>query len=364
MLTEATWRQIDQRTRALICRGRVADGVAASRAAQLAGDWIAGASMADEPAIGHLRRLVYQNLLGSADDEPGLLGGDDYAVTFRKAHWLEALALMTGVPVSEYIAAHAMVGLLVPVSHFSFPGYGDKSFFYFRDKYVFALPREFACLCPDCVRKDLVSKHFTWFRRHHQMFGMEWCHLHDRELLVVEDPQPYEKPPHIWLSRGQVTPFNAFVESLRGAGDFVNRFVTTSKALLALPGPVFHELLNWRLSRRARLLAPRASISGRGTSILSHVKRAAPEPWLRRHFSSTSPRYRLADLDRLVDASHLPNFPSAELYTLALTALNADPVELSAALSPTLRQTEGLESDNSQLARCLKREFELRRVRC
>ena len=283
--------------------------------------------MPDEIAAGHMGRLrwlnEWRNGLTATQSLHRALVADEVEAKDPSAFYL--LAAASNITPTDYARLHSML----PASRLAFTlgagaAHGSIRATATARALGLALPRGLPLACIDCIREDLDHWGFSWYRRSHQLVGVDWCDKHGRELVRVHSRDPFWLTPHWHVQAGATSWVGAYVEQLPDASELVERYVAIASAALLLAAPLPSRLLNARLARRIEILELRLGESSRA-GFSDWIAARAPSEWLSRHFPDIgSSRGREAAVDRLL--RHLAFAPEGQHYILAMAALyeNAD----------------------------------------
>jgi hypothetical protein len=220
--------------------------------------------MQDELAIAHAGRMAL--FLGSSSSQrfdqwlKREAGRSD--VSSPSTPRLTQLAVVVGMPSIDYARQHSMMGALrVAARPSDMAFYGAHEGVQFTKRLGMLTQKADAHLCPRCVEKDLDHPKFSWFRRTHQLQGVDWCPTHRTPLLKVRGSDPWALLPQHWMERGEVEVLKLSAADLEPKG-FVNRFVRIACTLLERPRPLAVGRLAGLLGDRARALGLRTSQEG------------------------------------------------------------------------------------------------------
>lgn len=142
--------------------------------------------MDDEPVWSHLGRIVKISGLPSGDALRPVATPKRPAIARLEAAWaiLIALSEASDLTPEEYLHLHSAVHAGPVFDEKDLSGY---------DLVAAELLLSNDCLkhagsqirrCPDCVSADISQHGFCWFRRCHQLAGMDWC-IHHRAKLEI-----------------------------------------------------------------------------------------------------------------------------------------------------------------------------------
>lgn len=301
--------------------------------------------MFDEPAIAHEWRRMH--ILGCDSRKEHL---DQMRQEFQGAieggkeiSRLELLAMASGIDAVTYARRHSMLSALRVTS---FPGEtqphgaGDNDFH--TGRLGMQVQRDGGYFCNDCVDDDLSSEFQTsWFRRAHQLVGVDWCHRHGGLLHKVESPSPFDGLPHHWRAEGQATQLTSCCEHLPADG-FLRRFVDVAVGLLDRPSPVSCLALNQIISDRAKEIGLRGSRVGARPLVSDRLLDLADHDWLLRHITGFEGKARGTKFSRvdMIVTRHVTPAPG-DGYVLVLSTVYDTAKEALETLDTAERREHG-----------------------
>jgi len=246
---------------------------------------------------------------------------------------LTQLAVVVGMSSIDYARQHSMMGALrVAARPSDMAFYGAHEGVQFTKRLGMLTQKADAHLCPRCVEKDLDHPKFSWFRRTHQLQGVDWCPTHRTPLLKVRGSDPWALLPQHWMERGEVEVLKLSAADLEPNG-FVNRFVRIACTLLERTRPLAVGRLAGLLGDRARVLGLRTSQGGVKPNLSDLVLRRAPEEWLMRHWPELMKKESggyLFGLDSALISRTVPSTGFA--YATALATLWGLPLQVQQVL--------------------------------
>lgn len=243
--------------------------------------------MPDEVSAGHLGRLRWLN------EWPDRLTATQSLQRTLKAHGVESespdafflLAAIADMPPTDYARLHSMLAvrrvasdLTAGVLHGEIQGAVCAA-----RTYGVWLPRGLPLVCVHCIREDLNHWGFSWYRRSHQLIGVDWCEKHGHGLSRVHSRDPFWLTPYWHLKLGSTVGIDPYADRLEAVSDFVRRFVAVSSASLLMAAPVRSSAISARLAQRARSMGLQLG-GGPGRALSRLICEQAPTPWLREHF--------------------------------------------------------------------------------
>ena len=280
--------------------------------------------MRDEPVIAHEARR--RGVVGARHQQEHVawmraeLTATDAVA--EDAPCLDLLAHASGLAPERYAIDHSLLAshiLAAPAEQCHL--YGSPAMVARTRQFGLRLPRKGAFACHACIDEDLKEKEFSWFRRTHQLVGVDRCPEHRLALQKIMTDQPFQQLPHSWREAG-LTSEISLSKSSSTAETFIGQHVEISAALLRRDRPVPCEPLNQRLYERARALDV-GSAKTMGQKLLSdRVLELAGDDWLVRHFPHFAMKAHGLEYREMENVlKRLGTAAPGESYVLALAAL-------------------------------------------
>jgi hypothetical protein len=237
----------------------------------------------DEFIRGHYGRLRQLNKFRTTQRCASLrfLGSSEVKGENRQLpHQLVASAI--GMDTSTYLRRHSLIPFLQlaapdewSTSDFETPGA--------KKGVATCLARPNAYFCLDCIQFDLETQHFSYWRREHQLPGVDVCEKHRLPLMRTGDTRAFEYPPEAWQRSAEpVSPDLASLHSLPIVGRYLSvarRFLTGGQRVWRHSAAVYHRMHAARHGLRVGLRGSRPNLS-------SFVAQNFPTLWLEEHFPS------------------------------------------------------------------------------
>lgn len=308
--------------------------------------------MPDEPAIAHAGRVAFFNgLQDKRTFEHWLVRTAASAGVVEKAPRLRQLAAISGMDPSDYARLHSLLGVMrVAVKAESLVAHGAAEGDNFSRRLGMLTQKSHAHLCSKCVQEDLEHWKFSWYRRIHQVQGIDWCPSHQQPLLRVTAEDPWSKLPQHCLESGETAGGHrrdAFQES-----GFEARFIDIACELLERALPYQADALAKILKGRAREIGMRTSEVGVKENLSDRVQAIAPHEWL----SGTWPH--LTNKVKGVFHEGLDNVlvgPAAHVKGLAYLTAMAALWEMPLDMRQMLMKVENLQQSGAPLASLKRR---------
>jgi hypothetical protein len=280
--------------------------------------------MTDELAAGHQGRI---QLVNGCPDERDLTRLIEGAVAERGLDpigmpRLTQLAVISDMDGGDYVRKHSMVpGYRVAAKE----GNDDDHGTYKRghDSTRPGMPSKGirASCCPQCIAEDLQQFGFSWYRRRHQLVGVDWCITHGCRLSVVDAPRPFVRSPDRWLLENRLTPLQGVAEELL-AGGFLRRFADISVMLLERDRPFLLGCIYGTLARRAWELGLRCGRHGKRPCLSDHLSAQVEKAWLVAHVPAWDKKQPFSYFHQIDCVIGLPGrLTVGEAYAMAMAAL-------------------------------------------
>lgn len=173
-------------------------------------------------------------------------------------------------------------------------------------------------LCRQCALDDVAHWSFSWFRRTHNLAGVEICPVHGQPLHRVTAPDPFSHLPQHWVDSGDIEQV-ACDPTSESERLFQARLHATYEIFMERDRPF--ELLRVRrvLAKRARELGLRICDPATKPPLSDYVLERTPFAWVQRHWPTLCSKEKgesFAALDRLPTSAITPGTGFA--YALAL----------------------------------------------
>jgi hypothetical protein len=277
-------------------------------------------AMPEEPAAGHLGRIRQINHVPRNSVESKLrsalhLAGHGVAADCAM---LDMLALAAGKASEEYARCHSLIAASrVAAKEGECHEYGSASE---PRNCSMAFPKDGAFLCRQCAADDLLRHGFSWFRRSHQLIGVDWCPVHQEVLMKVNHADPFSKSPAAWVSSERLEQPEACAVTLAQAPSFVRRYVEIAVAQLARSRPISSLQLRGVLGSEATQAGLRIGQHGSKPPLSDKVRQIAPAGWLQRHIPGLVDKPPMTSFGRL-DVLAMSRVARGDSYLVALAAL-------------------------------------------
>ncbi len=295
--------------------------------------------MPGEIAEGHLSRIRIVNGISSRKRVIDLLRAQSSDPT---APILHLLAAFSGMDSTAYAILHSMMPALRVASREEAPAlHGSPEGAAFSRRLGMLAPRPGSRICARCNAQSLAEQGFSWFRREHQLLGVDLCPVHGCGLQVIDCGDAFSEPPEFREVRGELKLAQLDSVVKKGGDSFVGRFISLTCSYLNRDAPLPTRALHAELSSRARLAGLRTSDSGHRPLLSDAILERAPKGWLQAHFPlliSKQPSKKYYPIDNLL----MPSSPagSGDAYALAIAALSVNEADSRACLDAASQRAE------------------------
>ncbi len=280
-------------------------------------------AMPGELAAGHARRYGLLNRVHPGqllDAVRGEVSRGQQADNSKTV--LEMLAEMSNMSTERYAGAHSMLPVLrVAQREGDLRPHGCKAARVLLRQFGMSSPKSEGYICADCVQDDQRRFGFSWFKREHHLFGVDWCIHHESLLLRVLDPDPLSALPHSWLGAGLIEPAREHVGPLNGAGEFLQKLAAISVAILARRRPISTTAIHAKIRARLGELGLSRTRYGRKPPLSWYLKQVAPTDWLQWHLPDIRDAGAYCRLDMLDGFMTMLAPAAGHAYLVAMACL-------------------------------------------
>jgi hypothetical protein len=187
------------------------------------------AAMPDEPAAGHTWRLARLN--GFPDLRTMMLVARELFAGSKVSPRLALLSRASSLDPLTYCHRHSMyphIQCVIDVGTCDYPRRLQRQFLDFSSP---ANAERRPRFCRDCAAEDAAEHGFSWFRRAHQLTGVDWCLTHRRALEAVTNADHFHLNPHELANRRECESVKPAWPDLDHAPAFVHRYAEALNAL-------------------------------------------------------------------------------------------------------------------------------------
>lgn len=192
------------------------------------------------------------------------------------------LALAAGIPLEQFVRKHS----LLPFHRTVTPKDADVDH---GDPFKLDLIEHFgtrvwrqsmAMFCPDCVREDVSSRSFAYWRRSHQLPGVHWCIRHGCQL--ANNPigkKAFDDMPRLEMSSHYEFSEKEFLEVL--ANPVIQRYVEIAYAILDSRRATPLIQARFRIAEEAKKHHLRVGARGQLPTLTDRLLEHVPIYWLK-----------------------------------------------------------------------------------
>ena len=268
--------------------------------------------MPQEFAIAHAARMAFFNCGHTAKKQR-----QELVAKFAEARGvgagslplMEQLATIAGMSLTAYARQHSLLPVLRVAERGNSPDLHGGAENPRLVRLVGArLHTDRIHLCCQCVRNDLSHWSFSWFRRTHNLAGIEVCAVHGEPLHWVTAPDPLSCLPQHWVDSGDIESVK-FDPTSEAERQFQLRLHATYEIFLERDRPFDLTTIRSALIERARVLGLRNSTVGSKPPLSDYVLERAPRAWLQRYWPELCEREKgvsFPALDRLNTSAITP----------------------------------------------------------
>lgn len=190
-----------------------------------------------------------------------------------------ALANISGTDCIEFVCRHSMIPFVrAIVRRDPKQGHGDpKGGARLMRSGVREL-RGAAYFCPDCAKEDMDFWGIPYWRRSHQIPGIDWCLKHGHRLQCTDKESFDQLPPGLEFNIADCS------RSEEADHPVIRRYGEIIEGLMDRKTPIFCTDVGRILGKAAQLYGLRISPRGRRQLPSDLAKEKVPSAWLSRHF--------------------------------------------------------------------------------
>lgn len=274
-------------------------------------------AMPGELGVAHSGRISYLNGISTLADLRRILLGKsrDHRKRDEFRQPFKVISTRLGIDSETYLANHS----LLPFTYACPPG--NKERYSYQDLVAAWLkPADGQILkhlrfCLECAQQDAIDVGFCWWRREHQLPGVDICIHHHKVLCLVHDDRAAERLPSHYVKDTRYV----LETSPNWQDEAVARYRAFAVSLLAQR--VEPSRLRLRVRQRCIELAIGSAKKHHSCSSISrHVRSRFPNDWLQKHRPMLlHPSYEGRDL--MIDAGFRGQGAPGMAIVMALASL-------------------------------------------
>lgn len=275
--------------------------------------------MPNELGIAHAGRIAYLNgFSGLVQLRERTIGkARDHSNRKSFTHQFKVLAENLDIDPETYLANHSLLPFLCAC-----PRRGKETYTYQEHVATWLKPADGAIskqlrFCPECVLEDELRTGICWWKREHQLPGVDICIRHEASLFRVLDEEATGKLPSHYVGDRR------YVEDARpdSSEPTIARYRAFAVSLL-LGQRIDLSFLRRRIRQRCTELAITRSLTRHSheASLSQHVRSQFPSDWLQRHYP-TLLRADYIGRDLRIDAAFWGQGTSGPAFAMILASL-------------------------------------------
>ncbi len=237
--------------------------------------------MHDELVSGFIGRFNNLNALNSSNQIIKLLCKEQRLESTEPP--IYALSNLLSIDRDKFCADHSMIGIKRPMSSLVGTNAEKKRYRSILKLYGLTLGRSYAYACPMCIASDKKLFGFSYWRRLHQLRGINWCHEHKTPLLTFPLKALYFQPETKNAIGSDVNlPFTDREYILNSA---LHRLFIIQSMWLNSSTPIHTRAWSTVIQAQCKKLGLRSGGPGKRPAISDYVVTQLPYSWGIKHFS-------------------------------------------------------------------------------
>jgi hypothetical protein len=240
--------------------------------------------MPDEFILGYLGRVGAVNGIKSESDTRTALRGwyEHQNGSISDGTLVEHLAYASGVDTHHFACHHTLIPAYRAVaSHLHEHKHGDSNHFGLLSANAPRLMRVDLQLCAECINEDINYLGFTFWRRSHQLPGIDWCLKHATTLHNIEGKTGFFTQPSIAIEASTSCGDN---QDVTESNQVIRRYVELLQIVLDFPKPISPSAITPLLTEKARQVNLRTNPIGKRPVLSDLAIESLPRRWAMKHF--------------------------------------------------------------------------------
>lgn len=278
--------------------------------------------MPDEFILGYLGRIGAVNGFSTETKTRTALGKWFKANTesSSRATLTEQLAYASRIDIRSLVRHHTLIPAFRAVaSYCSDHLHGDP-----RDHGLLSAhgPRQMrneVQMCRECIEEDLNYLGFSFWRRSHQLPGIDWCQKHMTPLMGIVKQFVFFEQPHVIQENHQLAPYG--LEDAIEQNAIIRKYSELIQVALDFQGPIAPQSITQLLAEKAREKGLRTSPLGKRPVLSDLALQHLPERWITKHFPSLmkkKPREFLYEYDGVCKLGGKAHTSTSYILAIAL----------------------------------------------
>lgn len=141
--------------------------------------------------------------------------------------------------------------------------------------------RSSACFCKECVKEDMDYLGFSFWRRSHQLVGVDWCAKHNISLYEVHSEDAYRWTPSVYLNTNN---YNSLESYNHREHAVISRFSQLMNDVLDLKQTLDFKITSQVILNQSKKHNVRGSYAGSKKTLSDLMIEKLPAIWLQKHF--------------------------------------------------------------------------------
>lgn len=246
--------------------------------------------MPDEFYEGYRGWVTAVNGLTSTSDTNKILSNwvkqSHAGIDIKRVPAAYSLAKLLNMDVETFIRQHTLAPITAAIKSKSAPSNADataqqnlnlQGMLTLTSKKI----KKAACFCVSCIEEDLDYLGYSFWRRSHQLSGIDWCSKHNIPLCEVTEDDPYAIQPaiHLWNK--------SFIEiSIKdhASHPVISRYAQLIQDALELTVPLDFKVTSQVLLKKSKKFNVRINVIGNKKTLSDVMIEQLPADWLSKHF--------------------------------------------------------------------------------
>lgn len=263
----------------------------------------------DELLQGHIGRLGirngFQDYLTTKDNLRKLF------VTYRLRHFEYPLELQVSdlhkLPIESIVKNHTMIPMTRSLLQIETPNDDFHNLLIRRNTSA----KQHVYFCQDCIKEDLEYHGESYWRRSHQINGVEICTKHQKLRVTAKDQLAYFYPPDKVLESKRFIKNNVSFEDLKNP--IIIKYNELIEDYIHLNKPLHFRAISQLLASHAKTQKLRVISKGSLPTLSKYIFENVPHTWLIKNFNCYW-RKKSVDYIHEIDSVFFSTFPSS-LYS-------------------------------------------------
>jgi len=236
--------------------------------------------MSDELVTGYIARFNKLNALKSSSRTMELLCKSQGMESTEPS--IYALSNLLSIDRGKFCADHSMIGIKRPISSLVGTHAEGKRYRGALKSRGLTLSRSHAYACSSCIASDRDRFGFSYWRRLHQLKGINWCYEHKTPLLRFPADAQHLQPESKNAIASDTDPSSADETYIQNPA--LNRLFIIQANWLNSSTPIHTRAWNSVIQAQCKKLGLRHGEVGKRPTISDYVVTRLPHSWGIKHF--------------------------------------------------------------------------------